>query len=143
METVSPALEFVALVIDFFGVTLLVLGFTRGAVGWVRTEVGREPWEQRIADVRRLRCVVGVHILYAMELMIVSDVIKTLIDRFQLQAEMIQIVVGGPRTVGTSFLETEVFHSLAELALVVLIRTVIDYFLGREIEGLRASPLPS
>ncbi len=79
IESIVSVFESVAFAIDLFGLTLLVLGFVRGAFGWVRTEFGREPWELRVGSIRKLRCMVGVHILFALELMIVSDTIGTFV----------------------------------------------------------------
>jgi len=95
-------------------------------VGWVRTELAREPWERRILAIRKLRCVVGVHILYALELMIVSDIIGTF------------VAVAGAEADGAGFFQSGVFYALVELGFIVLIRTVIDYFLGKEVSELGA-----
>ena len=106
---------------------MLVLGFARGAIGWVRTEIEREPWEQRLLSLRKLRCVVGVHILYALELMIVSDII----DSF--------VAVARHEGDHGDFFHGEVFYSLVQLGMVVVIRTVIDFFLSKEIGELNDS----
>ena len=86
----------------------------------------REPWERRIVTIRKLRCVVGVHILYALELMIVSDIIESF------------IAVAAAEADGVGFFESDVFFALMKLGFIVLIRTVIDYFLGKEISELGA-----
>lgn len=125
IENIVSVFEWIAFSIDMFGLTLLVLGFARGAFGWVGTEISREPWERRIIAVRKLRCVVGVHILYALELMIVSDIIGSF------------IAVAGAEADGASFFQSDVFFALMELGIIVLIRTVIDYFLGKEIDELQ------
>ena len=125
IENIVSVLGWVAFAIDLFALTLLVLGFARGAFGWVGMELSREPWELRIVSVRKLRCVVGVHILYALELMIVADLIETF------------VAVAGAEPGLESFFHSEVFYALVQLGLIVLIRTVIDYFLGKEINELR------
>jgi uncharacterized membrane protein len=125
IESIITIFESVAFAIDLFGLTLLVLGFVRGAFGWVRTEFGREPWELRVGAIRKLRCMVGLHILFALELMIVSDIIGTF------------VAVGGAGPDHPNFFHSEVFYALVELGSIVLIRTVIDYFLGKEIGELR------
>jgi len=126
IQNFVSVMEWVAFAIYVFGLSLLVLGAARGAVGWVRTELGREPWDVRIVSVRKLRCIVGVHILYALELMIVADVIATF------------VVVAGRKTSVESFFHSEVFSALMELGIIVLIRTILDYFVGKEIRELRA-----
>ena len=124
IEHITSFFELVAYVADIFGLTLLVLGFARGAIGWVRTEIEREPWERRLLSLRKLRCVVGVHILYALELMIVSDII----DSF--------VAVARHEGDHGDFFHGEVFYSLVQLGMVVVIRTVIDFFLSKEIGEL-------
>jgi len=124
IEHITSFFELVAYVADIFGLTLLVLGFARGAIGWVRTEIEREPWERRLLSLRKLRCVVGVHILYALELMIVSDII----DSF--------VAVARHEGDHGDFFQGEVFYSLVQLGMVVVIRTVIDFFLSKEIGEL-------
>ena len=126
-ESIVSVLKWVELAIDWFGLTLLILGFARGALGWVRTELRREPWDLRVGSIRKLRCMVGVHILFALELMIVSDIIGTF------------LAVGGAGPGQADFFHSEVFYALVELAFIVMIRTVIDYFLGKEIDELRAA----
>jgi uncharacterized membrane protein len=121
---ITSFFELVAYAADIFGLTLLVLGFVRGALGWLRTELEREPWEQRLVSLRKLRCVVGVHILYALELMIVSDII----DSF--------VAVARHEGDHGDFFHGEVFYSLVQLGMVVVIRTVIDFFLSKEIGEL-------
>jgi len=127
IEHITSFFELVAYVADIFGLTLLVLGFARGAVGWMRTEIEREPWERRLLSLRKLRCVVGVHILYALELMIVSDII----DSF--------VAVARHEGDHGDFFHGEVFYSLVQLGMVVVIRTVIDFFLSKEIGELSDS----
>ena len=124
---ITSFFELVAYVADIFGLTLLVLGFARGAIGWVRTEIEREPWEQRLLSLRKLRCVVGVHILYALELMIVSDIIDSFVAVTRHEGDH------------GDFFHGEVFYSLVQLGMVVVIRTVIDFFLSKEIGELNDS----
>ena len=113
-----------AKVVDIAAMTLLTLGFVRVAWGWLVQEFKRTPWDDRILHLRTLRCVVAHHILIALELMIVSDLIETVL-----------IIV--EHTPGkTSFFSSPVFFELAQLAVVVVIRTFIDFFLSKEIREL-------
>jgi uncharacterized membrane protein len=124
IEHITSFFELVAYAADIFGLTLLVLGFVRGALGWLRTELEREPWEQRLVSLRKLRCVVGVHILYALELMIVSDIIDSCVAVARHEGDH------------GDFFNGEVVYSLVQLGMVVVIRTVIDFFLSKEIGEL-------
>ena len=116
--------EVVVRVVDVFGLLLLVVGFVRGAWGWLAMEIRRVPWEERFLPLRKLRCVVGLHILYALELMIVSDII----DSF------LAVVDYDPKEV--AFFASPAFYALVQLAMIVAIRTLIDYFLSKEVESV-------
>lgn len=113
--------------VDVFGLGLLVLGFVRGALGWLAEEFRRLPWDERVLRLRKLRCVVGLHILYALELMIVSDII----DSF--------LAVVDYDTREGDFLSSPAFSALFQLAMIVVIRTMIDFFLSKEIESVHES----
>jgi len=124
MEHIAKIFEFAAHIVDIFGLTLLVLGFARGAVGWVRLEVQRLSWPERLGSLRKLRCIVGIHIIYALELMIVSDIIESFLATMAFSAH------------GGSFFSSSAFYALAELAMIVAIRTAIEFFLARELEAM-------
>jgi len=127
IENITSVFERIALVIDLFGLSVLVLGFTRGAFGWLRTEVRREPWEIRATSIGKLRCIVGLHILFALELMIVSDIIDTF------------VVVSQSQPGGEDFFHSGTFYTLVQLGLIVMIRTVLDFFLSQELNEFRDS----
>lgn len=127
VEYFVSVFEWVAHVIDVFGLALLVLGFIRGAFGWLRTEFAREPWAIRAAAIRKLRCVVGIHILFALELMIISDII----DSF------VAVTVSEPGA--ENFFHSATFYALVQLGIIVLIRTVLDFFLSKELAELQES----
>lgn len=127
LENITLVFEWTALVIDIFGLSVLVLGFARGALGWLRAELGREPWEIRVTSIRKLRCVVGIHILFALELMIVSDII----DSF------VAVALSEPG--GEGFFHSATFYALAQLGMIVLIRTVLDFFVSRELSEFQGS----
>lgn len=129
LERIISFFEFAAYTVDIFALILLVLGFARGAVGWLRVEIAREPWERRFRVLRRLRCVIGIHILYSLELMIVAD----LIDSF--------VAVARAEDGYEDFFHSGVFYSLVQLGMIVMIRTLIDYFLGRELRELHENPV--
>ncbi len=131
MEYLLQLFEGAATVVDIFGLLLLVVGFVRGAVGWVVHEIRRLPWSERLLALRKLRCVVGVHILYALELMIVSDIISSF------------VAVAEYEPGGENFFTSSAFYALIQLGMVVVIRTMIEYFLSKEIESVhKVSPEP-
>jgi uncharacterized membrane protein len=130
MEVIAQLFEVAASIVDVFGISLLILGFSRGAYGWVAQEIARLPWEKRLPILRKLRCIVGLHILFALELMIVSDIITSFIAAIGYQP-------------GEYFFTSSVFYALIQLAMIVAIRTTIDFFLSKEMESIHDQPLAS
>lgn len=124
MEYLIQIFHGAAKVVDVAAMLLLTLGFARGAWGWLIQEIRRIPWEKRVLRLRQLRCVMAVHILFALELMIISDLIETVLI----------LVEYAPDEV--AFFSSPAFFELTQLAIVVVIRTFIDYFLSKEIESL-------
>ena len=124
MEHLIRFFELAAQVVDVFGLILLILGFVRGVVGWLTLEWRRLPWDERPTPLRKLRCVVGLHILFALELMIVSDIIESF------------LAVAGYDPKDGNFFSSPAFYALVQLAMIVAIRTVIEHFLAKEIESV-------
>lgn len=129
MEWINSFFEVVVHVVDVTGLCLLVLGFARGTWGWVRLELAQQPWETRLIALRVVRCVIGIHILYALELMIVSDIIDSYLSVVDLELEE------------KGFFESQAYYGLIKLGLIVVIRTIIDYFLSKELEAVHESSI--
>ena len=105
-------LEWAAVVIDLFSVAILLIGAGRFmlACGWA--EIVR--WNDDIARVKtinRERVELGRYILAALELLIVSDIIHTAL--------------------------TLELNDLVFLGLLVVIRSLISFFLERELRDLK------
>ncbi len=104
------ALEWVSAGIDLCAVLLLVIGALRFVLGVARSEVAREN-QARVRGMNRQRMELGRYILAALELLIVSDIIHTAV--------------------------TLAVADLVFLGLLVVIRSLISYFLDRELGELR------
>ena len=112
MTTVDRTLEALAFGIDIVGVGILLIGVAVGLTGFVAALIKHRGGSDRYWFLQRARCRLGTYLLFGLELMIVSDVIHS---------------------VGSRSLE-----DLAALGALVVIRTVIAHFLGREIEEIQA-----
>lgn len=115
--------------VGVFGIFLLILGFARGALGWVRLELSRKSWEHRFIPLQNLRCVVGLHILFALELLIVADLINS-------------FLAGLDYKIDENFFTSPAFYGLIQLAIIVAIRTSIDHFLSKELNSIREPSSP-
>lgn len=103
-------LEWLAAIIDLFAIALLVVGAVRFIAGVVVAEVTREDVE-RVRKTNRERIELGRYILAGLELFIVSDIIHTALSL--------------------------ALSDLVFLGLLVLIRSVISFFLDRELGELK------
>jgi len=114
MEILKQGLNYVELAIDIVGLTVILIGFTKALWAFVRNELSQRDNEIAFwTRIRQVRCGLGTYLLLGLEFMIASDVIHSFTD---------------PK-----------LESLAELGAIVLVRTVIAYFLGQEISELHES----
>lgn len=112
-EPVMHTLEGLAMCIDLVGVALILFGF---GVAFIRLIAGL--WKgiglaSDLGNLNAARTILGTYILTGLEFMIASDIIHTVVTR-----ELTDLLFVG---------------------LLVLIRTAIAFFLGREIHDLRDS----
>ena len=106
-EPVSQTLEGLAICIDLIGVALILFGFFVALIrllGGLRHGIGLT---RNLSNLSASRVILGTYILTGLEFMIASDIIHTVITR-----ELTDLIFVG---------------------LLVLIRTAISFFLGREI----------
>ncbi len=104
--------EWLTIGIEFIAILILVLGILRslwlfGLAEYLRLRKKEDEFQRLAAETRRL---LGNYLLFGLELLIAADVIHTVISRTN--------------------------EDLIFLAALVVIRTVISYFLSRELELL-------
>lgn len=106
-------LEYVQTASDLVGLGAMSAALLIAAVWWIWAESGllrlRLGLDERAERLLDIRLFLGTYILFGLEFMIVSDLIH-------------------------SFLRPEI-ESLASLGLLVVIRTMISFFLGKELEA--------
>lgn len=108
MEHLKSALEAISLGIDLVGISILLVGFIKGMILYVKSEFPQPGGKSGIMLIQELRCKIGLYILLALDFLIASDIIN-------------------------STVHTEL-KDLYELGIIVLLRTAIGYFLGKEIQ---------
>lgn len=104
-------LEYISLAIDIVGISILIIGAVKFSYRYVIYEYRQVKGLESLHMMRDTRIEVGSYILIALEILIVSDVIHSALGR--------------------------TIDGLIELGLLVIIRTLIGYFLGREIKELK------
>jgi uncharacterized membrane protein len=112
MHEIHQVLEWLAVVIDLTGALIMVWAFVVAVVDLIRGSISAGDTHSRIRNMQTARCGLGVKLVFALELMIVSDLLNTIISRSVDDL----ILVGG----------------------LVVIRTVIAYFLNKEIQEVGA-----
>ncbi len=102
-------LNIVVVIINLFGIAVVFWGFVVAASGFIRLKLHRHGVVFFLKEANEIRAVLGTYILFGLEFMIAGDIIHTFIKPSQ--------------------------EDLIVLATIVAIRTVISYFLGREVDS--------
>lgn len=110
LEWLVSALEWAAAIFDLAAIVILLIGAGRFMLGIGVAELGRDGSE-RVQKTNRERMQLGRYILAGLELFIVSDIIHTALSLR--------------------------FADLLFLGLLVVIRSIVSFFLDRELELLR------
>lgn len=101
-------LETTVTLINLFGIMIVFWGFVVAAIAFIRMKLHRHATVYFLKEANEIRAVLGTYILFGLEFMIAGDIIHTFIKPSQ--------------------------EDLIVLATIVAIRTVISYFLGREVD---------
>jgi len=110
LHAAGEAVEWLAVAIDVFGICLLLIGAAKFASNAVRIEFDKVRGLACARRIRANRIELGGYILAALEFMIVSDILHSVVSRK--------------------------LEDLYFLAMLVVIRIGISYFLGRELKEI-------
>ncbi len=100
--------EFIA---DVVGIGILILGFIKGVIVFLKMEFDNITGGDTFDDILALRSTLGGYIILSLDFLIISDIIHSVVK---------------PE-----------FYELINLGIIVVLRTSIGFFLGREIMELR------
>jgi uncharacterized membrane protein len=112
MEQVETILEMIAFAIDLVGIAILVYAALRFVVHFLGFEIKRLRGLECVEGIREMRLRLGSYILLSLEFIIISDIIMTGISRN--------------------------VDDLLALGLLVIIRVALSFFLGRELNEVKA-----
>ena len=112
MQQINEILEWLAVAVDLTGALIMVWAFVAAVIAVVRSSISAGDARSRILGMQAARCGLGVKLVFALELMIISDLFHTIISRSVDDL----ILVGG----------------------LVVIRTAIAFFLNKEIQEVHA-----
>lgn len=114
MDLYDPFIKFLdmmVVLINVTGVTIVIWGFVVAAIAFIRFKLHRHTTLIFLKEANKIRAILGTYILFGLEFMIAADIIHTFIRPTQ--------------------------EDLIILGAIVAIRTIISYFLGREVEQAR------
>lgn len=106
-------LNTVGMVVAYIGAAIIVWGALLGAVGFIRSEFARLRGKADIAANETVRVRFGSYLLLGLEFLIAADIIETVVR--------------------------PTLTDVAILGGIVIIRTVISFFLNRDIAASRTS----
>ena len=112
IEYLEPALENAGDLVDLIGVAILLMTAAKFLVHYVIYELRRLRGIESVIGIRNLRLRLGAYILLALEFMIISDVIHTALSRD--------------------------LDSILYLAMLVVVRTALGFFLALDLKDIRA-----
>ena len=99
-----------ARVVDVAGIGIIFWGVGVGLVGFLFTLVRSREGTSFFQAHAQIRCKVGTYLLLGLEILIASDVAETVID--------------------------PMYENLIALGAIVVIRTILSFFLSRELEAI-------
>jgi uncharacterized membrane protein len=110
MHLVHMIMEWLAVVIDLTGALIMVWAFIASVVSVASSAFRKSDARSRFHKLQVARCELGTKLVFALELMIVSDLLQTIISRS--------------------------IDDLIFLGGLVVIRTTIGFFLSKEIQEI-------
>jgi uncharacterized membrane protein len=104
--------EWIAQAVDITGAFIMIWGFLMAVYGFIHALL-RKGEAERFRCLQKVRCNLGIKLVFALELMIISDLLQSIVSRSM--------------------------EDLLMVGALVVIRTVISFFLNKEIEEIHAT----
>jgi len=111
LDIIKEILSYVAEVISIIGVLILIFSFFKILINYIRSEFEPKSRKTPFKPILYVRAELGVKILLTLDFLIASDIIRTVTDLD--------------------------LNQLVQLGVLVVIRTVIGFFMGKEVEEVR------
>ncbi len=110
----GQVIQGLALAVDLVGIGIIFWGVGAGLVGFVSTQLPRNKGTNFPQEISRIRCKVGTYTLLGLEILIASDIAKTVIE--------------------------PTYDTVILLGAIVAIRSILSFFLSRELEAIAVQP---
>lgn len=105
MAITTEICELLILVMNIVAVLVLICGVVKATVKFIKNEVSHA---DKASVLRTIKNDLGAYVLFSLEVLIAADIVESIIK--------------------------PIFEDIGKLAALVVIRTVISYFLGKEID---------
>lgn len=105
MKIITEICELLILAMSTVAVLVLICGVIKATVKFVKNEVSHA---DKAGVLRTIKNELGAYVLFSLEILIAADIVESIIK--------------------------PTFEDIGKLAALVVIRTVISYFLGKEID---------
>ena len=112
MTSAQPILMLIAEIINLIGIAILIFGFTKELVKYLLVEFKEGIMFTPILAIQKIRCQLGVYILLTLDFLVASDIILSIVDLSM--------------------------DELIKLSATITLRIAMGYFLGKEIDELKA-----
>jgi uncharacterized membrane protein len=110
MDTLVNILEYISISIGIVGIFIVLWGVIVGLVEFIRAQIAHLGQNRKSLPLEKIRIDLGRYLLLGLEFLIAADIIRTIVKPS--------------------------LEEVAVLVAIVAIRTVISYFLNKEIERL-------
>ena len=110
MEHIISIFSVIAEGIDVIGILILIFGFAKELIKYIAVEFKGGVMQTPLREIQKIRCELGVYILLALDFLIASDIILSMVELSMEQ--------------------------LVKLSATIALRIAIGYFLGKEIDEL-------
>lgn len=107
MDELAPILDIIAIIFDLFSILVLIYGVVICAKDFLISRFVFKTKKEMITSTTLIKNQLGSYILLSLEILIAADIIETIVK--------------------------PTFEDIILLAAIVIIRTVISYFLNKEI----------
>ena len=105
MKSITEICELLILAMSTVAVLVLICGVMKATVKFVKNEISHA---DKASVLRTIKNELGAYVLFSLEILIAADIVESIIK--------------------------PTFEDIGKLAALVVIRTVISYFLGKEID---------
>ena len=111
MDWIKEIFKSIAEIINIIGISILIFGFAKELFKYLIVEFKEGIMLTPIHAIQKIRCQLGVYILLALDFLIASDIILSIVDLSM--------------------------EELIKLSATIALRIAMGYFLGKEIEELQ------